>query len=59
MPIPKPIVVFDASKPAHVAALKGYLTSGKWSIQFHLEHPYLDIPTMCMVKYAKYKLCTN
>lgn len=54
MPIPKPIEQFNPANKKHVDALKTWLNTGVWTIQFAIEAPYIDVPTLTKDKYLKY-----
>jgi hypothetical protein len=56
MPIPKPIEQFNPANKKHVEALKIWLQTGIWKIQFAVEAPYLDVPTLAKDRYVKFIL---
>jgi len=49
---------FDPSKEADREEVKFFLANNKWKqiCPFYVEHPWLDIPTMCKDKIAAYTL---
>jgi hypothetical protein len=51
-------VEFDPANKAHLKELRFFMANGKWQdgCPFLLEHPYLEIPTMCYQRLAEHSL---
>ncbi len=44
---------FDPANEAHLKSLDKYLETGTWGdVQFHPEHPYFDVVTTVLAKFA-------
>jgi hypothetical protein len=49
--------IFNPTNTQHIDSLRKFITTGNWGdIQFFAEHPYTDVPSCVMRKFAQYQL---
>jgi len=53
-------VVFDPGNTLHVQSLEKFLNTGSWGwLQFHIEGPYVDVPSTVLNKFARAQINAN